>query len=478
MQVNYYQMTVRAIIFLTLSLISFAARSQQKKELLDSTFQQIDSVQSELNRLSSVNIPIADSLQNKVNLTDSISKLKRVFNINQAIDTTINGVQNRLEEKSGLKYLNNKRDSITNQLTKTKTSINDSINGILTRFSIDETSEFEGVGEVLPSTIPNAEMIDAPEIDPNLKSIVDLDELEIKEINSVKGSEEFSKIEEVGAISKKIDLITLDSATIAEEVKKEAFEKVKHSSYLDEANEEFMGLDQQQIEIVNQVKQYQDPDFISNQLKDQAMQVSNQAIPINPEVLKAAQSKMSILKKRVHSIERSDSLPKKLPNPLANKSLSERIIIGLQLQVHRNDIYEIDLTPTLGYRIWDDIDIAIGGIYRLNLGEDGLHPQKSMDTYGFRTYGTWHYKRGIYGQLEFERYRMWVPLYNTTDSRKRDWVNGLNIGIGKRSKISRTMRSYIVALYSIGLNEPAKLYKNNLMIRLGVEGLWRGKRYK
>lgn len=77
--------------------------------------------------------------------------------------------------------------------------------------------------------------------------------------------------------------------------------------------------------------------------------------------LQVAQSKLANIKKkypeRVSSIK---DLPKRRPNPMKGKPFRERLIFGLTVQIHPDQIPNVDVSPFTAYKVSQRLSLGLG----------------------------------------------------------------------------------------------------------------------
>lgn len=274
---------------------------------------------------------------------------------------------------------------------------------------------------------------------------------------------------------KKLKEGNLDSLQ-AKQMAKEELAKLKDSELLKEQNKELQILQKQQKEFESQLSQYQDEDYIQNQVKDQAIQLTKTQTLIDPEKLKGIQAEVGKYKKTYDQLANTDSLPNVAPNKMKGKPLRKRVVFGFYSQVHRYPNLVVDLSPQIAYSVTGIVNVGIGGMYRIDFGKDDKSLNFDNEVYGCRFFTDVHVYKGFFAHGEIEELNANTNASLNTDIVLREWVTSVNIGAGKRFNLEKNIRGFALALYNLNYQEKRTPYAMPFLLRFGIEGVLKPKK--
>lgn len=147
-----------------------------------------------------------------------------------------------------------------------------------------------------------------------------------------------------------------------------------------------------------------------------------------------------------------------------NSDLRERLMYGGNFAVWFGNYTYINLSPTIGYRLTDKMQVGIGGIYN----------------YSSYRYKNAHYFQNIYGSHVFARYlvydylfvqgqydRLNQPnylLYNYKD--QRVWVDYVMVGGGLRQPLGKHAAAMTTIMFNL-TPSPLSVYSNPY-VQIGI----------
>jgi hypothetical protein len=486
-----------------------------------------DLIQGKFDSIPTINLPAQKKVKNKL---DSLSNIdlstNKVFG-NKADSLPNINIANPLDSIPGTKQVDQVKKSLesyTKKLSidslsgKTKKSIADnipidlkqakkldSLSKSLTRKlggysdSLKSKTTLKGLDDVT-TDVGKSLKIDTKEIDKvkaNLGDVKEISKLKksknkagtlagIAEKN-VKGKKEKADIKAgqeyldkgklLGNDIKQLKKGNLDSLN-TKQMAKEQLAKLKESELLKEQNKELQVLQKQQKEFEDQMAQYQDENYIQNQMKDQAIQLANTQTLIDPEKLKSIQTEVGKFKSTYDQLPNTDSLPNVPPNKMKGKPLRKRVIFGFYSQVHRYPNLVVDVSPHIAYRVSGIVNIGIGGMYRIDFGVDDKTLNADNQVYGGRVFTDIRLYKGFFAHVEVEELSANINATLKTDIVTREWVTSVNIGVGKRFKLEKNLRGFALALYNLNYQEKRTPYAMPFLLRFGVEGVLKAKRRK
>ncbi len=189
------------------------------------------------------------------------------------------------------------------------------------------------------------------------------------------------------------------------------------------------------------------------------------------EVLQKAMSSMSTVKSKYEEVQSMAELPKRLPNPLHGKSLSERIIPGITFQIQKSGLFLLDINPMIMYRILLRFSVGVGWNQRLPI--EGWSILKQERIYGPRAAFEVKWQKGIYFRFLPEIMNMTIPERMTqatgVDVAHRQWVGSLFFGIKKEYTVYRQMKGNTEVLYNLLESDGLSPYGDRFALRFGFD---------
>ena len=476
----YGKLGLSLIIFLT----SFNLQAQSLDPLLS---RYSNSIQVSYDSLSNFKIARADSLiynfqlradilqSSYRNQAQKIQSMQESLQLKQdsltALQLPTDVVQLKLDSLNNLQsdYL----QSFTKRFDALKAEVNDKLNAVTLPSPLQESlDQLKGsiqsyslpalsLDDQLPDmAIPKVESLKLPtlteklKLDPNLKDFtVQLDDLK---------------------------KITGQAGTYAQDIKNIAkgnLEEVKSLNHaLENKLSEVEGMDQL-TKGQGLISQAQGMDSAWVQSKAKALveeQVTNLAqdhFAGKQELLQQSMDKLGKLKLRYSEVQSMADLPKRLPNPLKDKPLIERLVPGIGFQIQKSENFLLDVNPTLVYIICPRIHAGIGWNQRLPW--DGWDLKTDEVVYGPRVILEVKWIKGI-------NFRLLPEILNTTippkiassmgvDPAYREWVPSLFVGIKKDFTVYKTIQGFTEVLYNLYDQDGKSPYNDRLSVRFGFE---------
>lgn len=211
----------------------------------------------------------------------------------------------------------------------------------------------------------------------------------------------------------------------------------------------------QQQSGVGEVQQMAGRDYLQEQGKKKVYDLAKDHFAEHKDKLNASREALAKYKGRFDKVESMKKMPEgflKL-NPLKDKPWQERVIIGSLWQFGKQEQYQIDLGPTLGWRFNDRIAAGGGFQYRLNINIEHKPWVNSADrVVGYFIFTDLQIKKGFFARLTFEDLQAAVPRYNATqqvEMTEQNWIKGLSIGVGKRYSFYKQLKGYSLIQYNL-----------------------------
>jgi hypothetical protein len=186
----------------------------------------------------------------------------------------------------------------------------------------------------------------------------------------------------------------------------------------------------------------------SEDLVEQGKVVGAEHFEGKQELLEGAVGNMQKLKKKYSTVLSSNDLSTATKrSSLKGKKLKERLIFGGSFQLYIDRSSVIDLNPEVSYYLNKELNIGLGGNYRLDF--DGFGKSDKPAIYGWRTFAEHSILAGFYGHIELEA----LHLDSSVESSK-NWSHSVLSGLEKRIRLSETVEGQITMLYNFS-------YKNS-----------------
>nr|MCE2734857.1 hypothetical protein [Flammeovirgaceae bacterium] len=276
----------------------------------------------------------------------------------------------------------NKVQSAKNKVNLSNTNINTTLpNSDLpeTNFQLPEFSSFD-----LNQT---EDISSATESLPNVSNPIantKIDNL----INKIETPKELGVAKDVKS---KIETFKNDTTSIDQKAWKIAEDKIAKEAGLENINN-------QQKELSDQLKP-QSEEEAKAELLEQAQTTAINHFQGKEALLQEAMEKMAKYKKKYSSLA-SIKDAKKFYNPLKEKTFRERIFPGIAFQFQKSNDYMLDVNPSLGYRILENVSAGLGLNYRLVRSGENDRWRQNQSIYGPRAFAEVKLFRGFLGYIE------------------------------------------------------------------------------
>ncbi len=396
---------------------------------------------------------------------------------NQKIQEQLDSI--RLEKEKLLNQFNQKRDSVVQRYQQKIAKLN-KVQSTRNKANLSNTN--------INTTLPNS---DLPETNFQLPGFSGLDLNHTEDISSVteilpdvsnpiantKIDNRFNKIEtpkEIGVakdIKSKIATFKNDTTSIDQKAGKIAEDKIAKEAGLENINN-------QQNELSDQLKP-QSEEEAKAALLEQAQTTAINHFQGKEGLLQEAMEKMAKYKKKYSSLA-SIKDAKKFYNPLKEKTFRERIFPGIAFQFQKSNDYMLDVNPSLGYRILENVSAGVGFNYRLVRSGENDRWRQNQSIYGPRAFAEVKLFRGFLGYIEYEQMNTRVPEKAgvSREVGKREWVSGLYTGIKTRYPITRWLKGTAIVQFNWLNNGIKSPYGDSINSRVGFEFYFKKKATK
>lgn len=291
---------------------------------------------------------------------------------------------------------------------------------------------------------------------------------QMQKVTNVTGKAE-EYVEEVKTISE--DGLA-KSKMIPEELERQA---TNRAMKLDEVKE--LQKQDQQVKIAkNMIEEYKEM-ALAMQDKDKAKDLAKSMAKEMPdpflnqkEKLKAGVAQLDKLKKKYGTIPDSRYLPKRVPNPMKEKSFRERVVPGMSLQAFKTSTFSMDFAPYISYKLTKRFRPGVGFDYRVMFDKEKpfVHPD---EVYGYRAFNDFK----MYGNFYLHTEGEWLHYSDSASAKYSfpgddfpSWRFRLNIGLFRTYKISKRLDGQVQLLYNV-LDMKFFPTAKNASLRFGVE---------
>ncbi|OEK02287.1 hypothetical protein BFP97_12495 [Roseivirga sp. 4D4] len=307
------------------------------------------------------------------------------------------------------------------------------------RESVEKLEELKQMQGLLKDKDQLVEMLDVSEIKKLNKQVVDL-----------KGSFEEYKSQFDGWEDKLLEEVTnLPQAQLL----KEQAEKMKAYKPLPEGYRDDMG-------------QFQTNDFVKEKLEAKAEEFKKIGETTLQEKFDQAQTKITEAKQKFPSLESLEDAPKRY-NPHKDKPFLQRIILGGNLQVNRQEPVSADLSLSLTYPLGLKSAIGVSGGTRVFLEKAKVVRTRDQAT-GFRAFYRHTLYKSFYLQANYEVTKLRTEDLNDNQLGEQ-WVKTALLGIGKKFTIAKKIQMNFGLFYDLFFDATQSPNDQAWVMRLGFD---------
>lgn len=142
-----------------------------------------------------------------------------------------------------------------------------------------------------------------------------------------------------------------------------------------------------------------------------------------------------------------------------NSEWVKKITYGGNFQLQLGNISFIYLSPTIGYKLSEKINLGIGAIYNYS------SYRTSLFNFGIHSYARFFVKQNVFLQIQYDKLNQ--PDYFSSYSNKTVWVDYLLLGLGYTQPISDYIALNSLCMYNLSPNL-LSLYPSRLIIQFGI----------
>jgi hypothetical protein len=476
----------------------------------------IDSVQLRLNNILNPNLKNLSSTfrKKKLELNDTIHakhdldsiklginhKIDSLTKLNLATDRytrKLDSLNNNISPQKYIDIANSRMQGVENKINKPvnniESKINKPIDNIESKINkpLDVMRKEGGAGANIPggidnnlslnkTGIPNTDInnpvntsIDKPSIDnplaniqkPSIENPLD----KVKSIDELKTSQE--KLGEVNQVTDKVQSYSGDVKNLAKgnlddtkNIEKTIESKAGNLGEVKDLQKQTGELDKAK----GMIGKGNDPEALKTQAKDIVTKQAVDHFKGQEQALKGAMDKLTSIKQKYSNVASIKDLPKRVPNPMKDKPLIERIVPGVTLQIMNSRHFMIDINPVVSYRFTGRINAGLGWNERVSFAKWN-RLAASDRIYGPRVFGSYGFRKGFSVKAEIEKMNALIPNSPSSIDGKREWVWSAFVGIKKDYKFMGTVRGNAQILYNMYDDHDNSPYFDRLVVRMGFE---------
>jgi hypothetical protein len=428
---------------------TFMQETDSLKSAFQSKLLELSNTRSHLQQLSdslhSINLP-TDKVKQKIDSLVSIQK-KLLAELDAKIQNLKEKTVGRLEVLELTEGMQSKVSEVLGSVENYKLPIGD----------LDLPS-LDIAGFDLPSGPTNLEGI--TDLNFSFENLTQSDALQGYQ-DKLGGIGELS--DKAGEYSRELQQYTLSVDNLSETMENKAVEYTG----LNEALQQPDGLGQYQ-EMFGQM---QNPDALKDEAVQQVQEYAFDHFAGKQEVLQQAMEQMEKIKDKYESFSTLPADFKKGYNEMKGKSLKERLIPGIAIQLMKDEYFMTDINAYLGFRITGQITAGTGWNHRVIYDFENWQFRNENAVYGPRFFGEYKLKKGFYPRLEIETMHT-NQEPQTTDIKTNDWVWGSFVGIKKEFGLVSWMRGTVMMMfnvYEVFSSDHRSPYNSVVNGRLGFE---------
>lgn len=190
--------------------------------------------------------------------------------------------------------------------------------------------------------------------------------------------------------------------------------------------------------------------------------------------IKGAMNLISKYKAKFSSLKSLDEIPKKKPNPMRELVFGSRLVPGMVMQIQRKgDVLGIDFNPYTGFRFTEEITFGAGWNQRLGYDTRAKSFANAESViFGPRLFSEYRLSRGFSPRVIVEAMNTYVPSSLTKryhDSRSRQWIFGVFVGLKKDYTLVRNVRGVAEVTFRLYDAQDRSPYGDVVNARFGFE---------
>jgi hypothetical protein len=128
----------------------------------------------------------------------------------------------------------------------------------------------------------------------------------------------------------------------------------------------------------------------------------------------------------------------------------------------------IYLSPTIGYKLTENLNIGLGAIYNyISINYGGSYGSVSQSVFGGHSFARYFLTQGFFIQAQYDRLRQ--PNVFSFNPDQKKWVNYAMVGVGFRRPVGDKISLSATFLYNL-TPDPLSIYPTRLVAQFGIIG--------
>lgn len=261
-----------------------------------------------------------------------------------------------------------------------------------------------------------------------------------------------------------VPLDSLSKESISKSLEQEAEKRFKKELEGMEVPNDLFSAEKAELE---KLKQQASIDQAKQQMKSKMTNHAKEFISKHAEKIQQIQGKMDHLKRKYSSVPNSNDLSTaKKRTSLKDKSLRKRLTFGGNFNISRTNPVQLDLSPTIGYRINTLFELGATAMYRSQLEADKTGVRANNErTYGYSAYARHIVFKNFFGYLEGENINRTQTIQ---DQSQRTWTQNLLLGIGREFKLTSWLEFQTIVTYNFLHDNTDGVYGSAVVFKTGV----------
>jgi hypothetical protein len=303
--------------------------------------------------------------------------------------------------------------------------------------------------------------------------VPDLDKLNPKELGLDLTFPEFEQAQKTfgelkvlneKANSYKKDIDSLDRAKVEKRLEEEAVNRISNIEEV-KALEKAKASEMEELKKVKEyqdmMRQYQDKEYITQQMEEKSVTLANDIMAKNVPKVKEAQQQVTKTQRKFKQFSSLDDARKHRFNSLHGKPFEERLYYGLTLQFQQNQYRQFFSSPFAYYKLTGRLSLGGGYTYR---GQFQTKPRYEWITnervYGPRAFLNIGIAKGIFLHTQGER------LFRENEL-SGQWSNHCMVGLGRNFRLGKRIGGEALLLYN-PLQKSDDIYTKQINVRTSI----------
>ncbi len=153
-----------------------------------------------------------------------------------------------------------------------------------------------------------------------------------------------------------------------------------------------------------------------------------------------------------------------------NTDWLKKFTYGGNFSVYFNNATYINVTPTIGYNVFKNLNVGTGFIYNyFSKDYGGQYGRVTQTIYGGRVYARYLVTPTLFLQGQYDKL-LQPDFYNTINPKQKVWVDYAFVGGGYRYILGNKAALIATLLYNLTYNPLLSIYPSPLVFQLSFVG--------